>query len=166
MILTVLAFAAAVADRRPDNALVAELERCLAVADDGARLACHDAAARRLVDAARTRDLVVVDREQVKRTRRSLFGLNLGDADPITGKPEAEAERIETLDTVVRGFAPQPGGRWLLTLAEGGRWQTTEQWSGGSEPERDAKVTVRRGALGSYLLKMDGARAVRVRRVN
>lgn len=148
-----------------DNPLVAEVARCLTLADDAARLACHDAAARRLVEAERARELVVVDKDQVRRTRRSLFGLDLGSTDPITGRNEPSA-RIETLDTSIQSYRPGQAGRWLMTLAEGGRWQTTEGWSGGSEPRRGAKVTLRRGALGSYILKMDGARAVRVQRVN
>lgn len=165
LLISVLALVTADATLTQDtNPFVREVARCLEVRDDAARLACHDAAARQLVNAARTRDVIVVDKEQVRRTRRSLFGLSLGGGD-LTGR-DAPAERIEALDTSIAGIRAERGGRWLLTLAEGGRWQTTEEWGGGGEPRADAKVTVRRRALGSYVLKMEGARAVRVQRVN
>jgi hypothetical protein len=147
------------------NPLIEELARCLLIREDAARLACSDVAGRRLVDASRDRDVVVVDRDQVRRTRRSLFGLNLGLADPVTGRDEA-AERIETLDTTIQSARAERNNRWVLTLAESGRWATTEEWGGGGEPRAGAKVTVRRAALGSYVLKMEGVRAVRVQRVN
>lgn len=164
MITAALVFATAM-PMAQGNPLVDALARCLEIREDAARLACSDAAARKLVDAERARELVVVDRDQVKRTRRSLFGLSLGSADPITGRDEP-TERIEMLDTTIQAFGSERGGRWTMTLAEGGRWQTTEDWGGGAAPRRGAAVTVRRAALGSYMLKMPGARAVRVMRVN
>lgn len=153
-------------DLRPGNPLVAALARCLDIRENAERLACTDVAARALVDAERTQEVVVIDKERAKRTRRSLFGIALGGADPITGRDETRAERIEQLDTDVAGVRSEANGRWLLTLVEGGRWRTTEPWDGGTVPRPGDKVLVKRAALGSYTMRLAGARLVRVIRVN
>jgi len=48
-----------------------------------------------------------------------------------------------------------------MVLAEGGTWQSTEAWGGAKLPAPGAKILIRRAALGSYFLKIDGGRAVR-----
>ena len=57
------------------------------------------------------------------------------------------------------------GDRWSLQLAEGGRWRTTEPWTN-AEPKSGMTVEIRRGALGSYILRAKGQTTVRVTRVN
>src|SRR5829696_6737424 len=58
---------------QPFEALV----RCRAITGDAERLACFDRAAASLQAAAERRDVVVVDRQQVRESRRRLFGLPL-----------------------------------------------------------------------------------------
>lgn len=142
-----------------------ELAACLRIAQDAARLTCLDGAARRLVMAVDKKDLVVVEREQIRRTRRSLFGLTLDSGDVFAGQ-DAPADRIEQLDTTLRSIRREANERWTLTLAEGGRWQTSEAWLGDVNPAEGMVVSIHRAALGSYLLKAKGMRAVKVRRVN
>lgn len=162
----ILAVPAATARDDGGNPLVAALARCLDVPDGAARLACMEPAARALVDAERNREVVVVDKDRARKTRRSLFGIALGGGDPITGEPETPAERIEQLDTEVAGVAGAPNGRWLLTFAEGGRWRTTEPWDGGTVPRAGDRAVLKRAALGSYTLRVAGSRIVKVVRVN
>lgn len=66
--------------------IVADLSRCLEIADDRERLACSDAAVRTLVDAVKRRDVVILDRRQITRTQRSLFGLPV-DAGALLATP-------------------------------------------------------------------------------
>lgn len=61
---------------------------------------------------------------------------------------------------------PKANGRWLLTLAEGGRWHTTEPWGGGTTPRPGNKVLLKRPALGSYTMRVAGSRLVHAVRVN
>jgi hypothetical protein len=157
--------AAASAQAPPaSNPLISAVARCLEIRDDAARLSCSDAAARALVAAERARELVVVDRVEVRRTRRSLFGLPVDLGQIFAGRDRAE-DRFEALNTVIKG-AEQDGGRWTFRLEEGGAWRTMEELPLSRTPRPGTPVTVRRGALGSYVLKAEGARAVRARRVS
>lgn len=163
-LLTLLPQAASAQDQARPNALVDAVAQCLAVTNDAERLACHDKAGRALVEAARTRELVVVDRAEARRTRRSLFGLPVDLGSVFAGRDRPE-ERFEALDTSVAS-AGETGGRWTLRLAEGGTWRTLEELRFSRAPRPGTRVTVERGALGSYVLKAEGARAVRAQRVN
>lgn len=159
-----LATGAAPAQERQANPLVEALAACLPIRADAARLACMDAAAGRLVAAARADDVVVVTKEEVKTSRRSLFGLSINEDDAFPGRA-ATVERIDRLDTTIANAVPLGRGRWTLVLTEGGRWQTTEDWEYG-DPRAGMAVEIRRGALGSYRLSAKGQRVVRVQRIN
>lgn len=160
-----LATSSAPADDRPaSNPMVEALAACLDVRADPDRLACLDASARRLVAAERTRDLVMVTREELVRARRSLFGLSVDETDVLPGQGAAAA-RMEQLDTTVTAAVATGNDRWTLLLAEGGRWRTTEPWSYG-EPRVGMAVAIRRAAMGSFILRSKGQRAVKVLRIN
>ena len=167
--------AAMAADKRP-NPLIDALAACLPIRgiaaaaihsqqdDDARRLACTDVAAARLVEAARARDVVIVTKDDVKRTRRSLFGLSIDQNDVFPGQG-ATVERVNRLDTAIANAIATGNDRWTLVLQEGGRWQTTEAWTFG-EPKAGMAVEIRRGALGGYMMRAAGQRTVRVQRVN
>lgn len=144
------------------NPLIDGLAHCLTVPDTDPRLQCLETAARALVDATRSRDVVVVQKDELRRVRRSLFGI---DADG-PASPAIAQERIDNLDTQIVQASRLADGKWLFRLAEGGRWQTTEPWITGSDPKAGAAVTIRRGALGSYVLHVPGERSARVHRIN
>lgn len=152
--------------RRVETSLVDALAACLDIKDAGQRLACSDAAGRRLVDAVRRKDVVVVDGETVRSTRRSLFGFSLprvglfGD-DPDTG----DRDEIREVEGRITRVADLGYGKYALTLESGARWNTTESWAGVPQPSVGATLTIKRGALGSYMVKVGGSRAVRAIRV-
>lgn len=164
-IVPMLAMAApvAAADRPAANPLIAALARCLPITVDVERLACMDAAAAKLIAAEQAKDLVVVSRDEVKKTKRSLFGLSI-DQNAVFAGHEAPADRVDDLDTTLVAASPA-GDRWSLVLAEGGNWRTTEPWRN-ADPKPGMAVEVRRGALGSYILRAKGQTTVRVMRVN
>lgn len=143
--------------------LVDAVARCLTVTARDARLACLDTAARALVDGVERREIAVVRREEVQRVRRSLFGI---DGTPGNEPSGAIVERLEALDTTVVAATRGGNDQWTVRLAEGGRWQTTEAWLVGREPKPGVAASIRRGALGAYILKIGNERAVRVRRIN
>lgn len=159
-----LALAGGAADKPAPNPLIEALARCLTIKADAERLACTDVAAAKLVAAERGRELVVVTRDEVRKTKRSLFGLAIDENDVFAGR-DAPADRIERLETTLLAAAPGSGDRWSLVLAEGGRWRTTEPWDN-ANPKPGMAVVIRQGAMGSYMLSAKGQRSVRVMRVN
>jgi hypothetical protein len=175
----VVAFSAAVvgpqalADSRED--VLEAMGRCAAVADDRARLACYDAAAPRLKSALATPP-ATLDREPTREEQQSWFGFNIGDlfgggsSQPTTpeqfGKertPQAQAtrerEEIEGITAGVTEVAYNPFGQFVVFLDNGQIWK---QLQGDADRARfptskDTKVTISRGALGSYNLTINGS---------
>lgn len=151
---------AAAQDRDERPAPIAELARCRTVVDAAARLACFDAAAAQLDADVSAKRITVLDRAGVRRTRRSLFGFPL----PNTGlfDEDDRREQVAEVDGVIARVLPLPNQRYELVLADGARWQTTEptRW----RPTPQAKVHIRKGALGSYWIAVERTPAVRGRR--
>jgi topoisomerase IA-like protein len=57
------------------------------------------------------------------------------------------------------------GNRFRIVVTEGNAvWETTEQ-SMGLDPRSGQKITIRRGPLGSFFLRVEGQRSVKGRRV-
>lgn len=145
---------------RPE--LLQRLVACRAETADAARLACFDAAVAALDAAERSGDVTVVDREQVRAARRSLFGIEGGDLNIFRGRggDEAEDARLETR----LASAGQGRDGWRFTLEDGSVWRQIDSERLRVTPRAGQSVVIRRGAIGSYLLSVDGARSLRVRR--
>lgn len=148
------------------SSLVAAAAQCTTIAQAAERLACYDKAVNALLSAEQKREVVVIDRAQVRQTRKALFGLNLpnfglfGDATD-RNSPDAVTQ-IETTLTK----AEMNGGAWLFILADGARWRQTDDNILGGRPRVGDKVVIRRGALGSFKLSLAGQPAIKVRREN
>lgn len=154
--LGVLAASPAVAgDSAP--MLVQALKDCRAVADSTARLSCYDRATAAFEVAVAAKDVVVVDREQVKRDRRKQFGF-------IKPQPAAvDAGVPEPVELKGKVSALSLWGDFFVVAVEGsGTWRTTE--SGFAAPALGEPVTIKKGTLGSYVM-LFRAGALRVRRL-
>jgi len=138
------------------------LAACRAIKDGGARLACYDGLPLG-TPAARTpaaplngapRSPAASDRAPAP-AEASTFGL------PATTRPAP----VESLETRIDGhFAGWYAGS-RIELANGQVWQVTDGTSRFADVD-SPKVTVRRGALGSFFLDIDGVNpAPRVKRV-
>lgn len=138
-----------------------KLVECRAIAEPGARLACFDRETAAFEAAEKGNDLVVVDRQQIRNTRRSLFGLTLPKIPFLDdGDEEAGTAQIEG---VVRS-ARVDGDKWTVDL-DGSTWRTTEGAQFETPPKAGQKAIVRRAALGSYVLKIEGRKGLRAIRV-
>jgi len=144
--------------------LLDDLRNCRSLGDAAQRLACYDGAAGRLEEAAAKRDVIVVDREEVRKTRRSLFGLNLPNFALFSGKADDEQERVTQVDGVAKSVREGQYGAWLITLDDGATWETSQP--GVRTPRSGSKIRIKAGALSSYLLSVDGAPSVKAHRVN
>lgn len=140
---------------------------CRAIADPAARLACFDTAAAALITARDKKDVLVLDRTEVQKTRRSLFGFTLprirlfggGDDDDARNNPED----IKEIAGSVAGVSQVAADRWTVTLDDQSRWITTES-ARGFPPRPGETVTIRRGPLGSYDASFAKRRTIKVRR--
>lgn len=139
------------------------LVRCRSVTGDAERLRCFDAAAAALQQAAESRDVVVVDRKQIRETKRGLFGLDIPDLNPFGGDGEEE-EEIKSIESTVQSAMVDGDGRWIIKLEDGSTWAQTDNLMLAVNPRRGHKVKVVRASLGSYMMRVNGQPGVRAKR--
>ncbi len=146
----------------PRAAALKAVVDCRALTDSAARLACYDAAAAGLDAAERSGQVVVLDRDQVRAAKRDVFGLKLPSFnmfDRDDAQRETEVDRVtSTVASAGRG-----GKGWIVTLANGQTWRQTDGKGLYRVREGDT-VEIRRGALGSYFMRVAGQPGVRVAR--
>jgi hypothetical protein len=141
---------------------------CRAVSDPNARLACFDAAAAKLDEAEASGQVVVVDKEQARQVRREVFGLQLPSLDIFSraskGPPGAAHEDIDRIIETVKSASQQPDGKWIVELESGAVWRQIDTTVLAKDPHAGSKAEIRRGAIGSFFMKIDGQQAIRAHR--
>ncbi|CAM3265903.1 hypothetical protein SPAN111604_13820 [Sphingomonas antarctica] len=168
--LAVLALAGtslAAADAPPAARPYTALQACRAIADPAQRLACYDSAAAALDTATKNQDVVIVDRQEVKKARKGLFGFNLPRIGFLAGREGNVDDQADeqTLDDTVASARPLPYGKWRITLTTGGVWETVEVDSRFTDPRPGMAVNLTKGAMGNYFLKVAKGRAISARRI-
>jgi hypothetical protein len=130
-------------------------------------LKCFDGAAAALEDAASRRELVVVDRKQMRETKRRLFGLDIPDLNPFGGgggDDEPKEEAVQSIESAVVNAWQDGGGRWVVRLEDGSTWAQTDGNALALRPRTGHKVKVTRAAMGSYMMRINGQPGVRAKR--
>jgi len=155
------------AQAQPVSRPLAELQRCKTVADAATRLACYDKAVAVLTAATASGDTLVVERSEVRKARKGLFGFTLPRIDFLAGRddsPEDVADEQRLVTTVVSS-RPTSYGKWRFTVEGGGIWETVEAASGFGEPKPGVAVTIEKGSLGAYFAKVGKGRRVQAKRI-
>lgn len=142
-------------------AAVQSLLSCRSIADSQQRLACYDKAAQGFAEAVTKREVVVIDKVRANEARRSLFGFAVPNFGALFG---GGGDEISQIEGVVQS-AVDSGAGWTITLADGSTWMQTDDTPIALEPRRGDKVLVKRGALGSYFLKLGSQPSFKARRI-
>ncbi|HVL79320.1 MAG TPA: hypothetical protein VM346_08550 [Sphingomicrobium sp.] len=137
---------------------------CRAVADPQERLACFDRESGTLDQAVASRDIVLIDREQATAARRSLFGFSIPSFGGLLGSGSAEDE-IREIESTIASFSRNVEGGWTVRLADGSTWTQSDDSPVALAPRNGQKATVRRRALGSFMMSINGQPGVKVRRI-
>lgn len=129
------------------------MQRCRALTDTGARLACYDAIP--LGELAKPAVAGVATPVAAAAPPASWFGLE-------RKSPNHETDLVESqIDGLFEGWE----ARTLIRLANGQVWQIADG-SNGAYLLKSPKVKVRRGALGAFYMEFAGAnKAPRVQRL-
>ncbi|MBA3675846.1 MAG: hypothetical protein H0W74_00360 [Sphingosinicella sp.] len=159
-----LSAAADARDAPPQSPLIRALVDCRSQTNDTSRLRCYDLAAGALVEASAQGKIVVLDQEQARTTRRSLFGFHLPKLPLFSGDESAEFDSGE-LTAKVTSVRAMPNGRWQMKIEGGALWETTEASSVVNDPRAGNTLVIKRGPLGSYMIRIEGQRALRAKRV-
>ena len=137
---------------------------CRKLQDSTERLACYDKAVSAMEQAQTTGDLVTVDREQRRAARHQAFGLALPTLSFLDrGEKPEEVDRITAR---VASASQDPYGKWTIRLDDGAVWRQIDDNSVDRSPHPGSSAEIRRGALGSFTMKIDGQFPIRVHRDN
>ncbi|HEY0011446.1 MAG TPA: hypothetical protein VGB79_01185 [Allosphingosinicella sp.] len=150
-------------EERP--AVLGRVVQCRSIASEAERLACFDREVAALDQAQSSGELLAMDRSQVRRTRRSLFGLtvpNLG----IFGDDNEDEEEASRIETTIRSATQNAMGKWVIELADGARWLQIDSMNLNIRPRPGQPIRIRRAAMGSYLANVNNQTAIRMRRMN
>jgi hypothetical protein len=140
-----------------------DLLECRSVPEAAARLACYDKTAATMAAARDNKDVIVVAREEVRESRRRLFGLTLPSLPAFENSSEPE---LSLLETTLKSAHEEGDGNWIFIVEDDARWRQEDDRTLGYRPKPGQKVVIKRGALGSYWLSVEGHSGLRVRRVN
>ncbi len=149
---------------------VAKVFECRAIADDTARLACFDRSVAEFETARTKGDVAIVDREDVRQTRRKLFGFSIPDFGIFGGhkdehgRDEEDKDEVKEIVGTIKAVARGRDG-FIVTLDDGARWAQTDGKVLGRSPKPGEPVTIKRGVLGSYKMSFKIGPGVKARRV-
>lgn len=138
-----------------------ELVDCRQINDTAQRLACFDGASAKMEQAAAARDIVILDRAEVRKTKRSLFGFFLPRLPFFDDDEKDEFTRIESTFASV---APIGFGKYQFDIPDGGTWQTLEPTR--SVLREGRELTIKRGAVGGFLMQVGNGGYIPVKRIN
>lgn len=147
------------------NSHIEAIKACQSKADADARLACFDAAAASIVGATEAGDLRIVDREEVRETRRKLFGFSLPDLGIFGKSKDGDENEIKEIETTIAAISGSHATGYAIRTAEGAVWQIDDVPRRLLEPRVGDKVLIKDGALSAYFIRINGQGGVKARRV-
>lgn len=139
---------------------LAELQRCESISDKDHKLGCYQAESARLVQLYQSGQITISTVEDQRRLAEEHFGRR---AAPPASESVAPLERLET---TLSSSSVNGNGKRVYSLADGSIWEQTDQNPTRITPAAGSTAAVRRGALGSYFIKVGNSPEIRVRRVN
>ncbi|WP_405053592.1 hypothetical protein [Sphingobium sp. WCS2017Hpa-17] len=156
--------------QQPRPEIFTNLLQCRSITDNAQRLACFDQQVGAIDAAAQRDEVVVLDKSELNKTRKTLFGFAFpklpflgGGDDEDGGKPQEEG--VTHIDAVIASVRSLGYGKWQIVLEDGAQWMTTEAVTG-RDPKAGQKIELKRAAMGSFMGKVEGGRAVRMKRVS
>jgi hypothetical protein len=142
------------------SGIVQGLLSCRAIADPMQRLACYDRQSNAVASAIQKKDIVVIDKERATAAKRSLFGFSVPSFAGLLGGGD-----LNEIEGTIVGATQNADGGWIIRLADGSVWSQTDDTPVALEPRRGDKVSVKRGALGSYFVKLGRQPGFKAKRI-
>lgn len=145
----------------PAPSPLAGMFACADLTDAGQRLACYDAEVARVRSAEQAGRITTLDAAQIETLSRESFGFALPNLAALL--PHHEAETPRQMEATISRVTSREG-KAAFVLDNGQVWRVVDS-SRNRNARAGAKVTIRRAALGSFMLAPEGGgAALRVRR--
>jgi hypothetical protein len=168
IMLSVLAIAASGAAAAQGTTLD-RVYACTSITKTDDRLACFDAAVADFKQAQTTGDVQVVTREQAVQAEKQAFGLRAPEAvvaaKTTAGVAPPAPEVIETVKVQLTAAVKRGDGKYRFTMSDGQVWEQIDTDTVSGVRKLPLPAEIKTAALGSFMMKIDGGRAIRVRRV-
>ena len=145
---------------RPD--LLAELQSCREITAAADRLACFDRASASLIAARESGEVRVVDREEIRETRRGLFGFTLPKFGTFGSGDE---EQLDLLESTITGVSRVGRNGYRIRIEEGSVWQIDSAPSRLRAPKPGDAIVLKKASLNSFFIRIAGQIGVKGRRV-
>jgi len=141
-----------------------ELVNCRSITDPKERLACYDSKVAAMDAAEKNDELVLADKSAMKEARKGLFGFSIPKLKIFgnDGKDDEKFELVAKIDSAYQASY----GKWTIVLEDGARWVQIDTQVLRKNPTRGMEVRIRAASMGSYFANINGARAIRMKRVN
>lgn len=149
----------------PSGEYVGQLKSCQSVVDDSERLACFDRAVGEIVSANDAGEVRIIDREDIRDTRRRLFGLSVPEVGVLKREEGEDKEASELLESSITSVRYISGKKIRFTTEEGATWEikSAPRWL------RNVKtghgVVFKKAALGTFFIRIDGQMGVKGKRI-
>lgn len=140
------------------------LRECREKSDSAERLACFDATVTNMLDANEKGDVRVVNREDVRDTRRKLFGFSIPDLG-ILGGSDDEASDDELFQTTIENVRYSGSRTARFTTAEGAVWEIKNIPRRMRPIDPGDSVEFKKASFGYYFVRVSGQRGIKGRRV-
>ncbi|WP_245228465.1 hypothetical protein [Pontixanthobacter sp. CEM42] len=146
-----------------EDAYIKSLKACQAITDDSQRLTCYDAAVGTVVAASDEGQVRIIDGEDVKKTKRRLFGFSLPKLG-LFGDDDKE-EDLELLQSTITNVSISGRNTVFITIEDGNAVWRIPGAKKSLRARVGDKVEFKKAALGSYFVRINGQNGEKGRRV-
>lgn len=146
--------------------VVDKLATCTAITDDAERLSCFDREVGALVGAAAVGEVKIVEKEEINKARRKLFGFNVPDAGIFKTESQEEKEASDRLTSTITKVRQMSAKEWHIWIEEGdARWQLKDNSVRFRAPKVGDTVEFKPATMGTYWIRVNGRKGVRGNRI-
>jgi len=142
------------------------LRKCRSLAGDSERAACYDGSVSALLGAVDAGDVRLVDREEVRKSRRQLFGTSAPELDILKGTGKDEEESSDLLETTITSAVKTGLASWRFTTAEGAVWEINNPPRKLAPIMPGDRVVFKKASLGFFFIRINGQIGVKGRRIS
>ena len=144
---------------------------CQSIADDKDRLSCFDKAVATLKARETAGEVQTVDVAAIESIEKEAFGFSLPSLPSLFRSQSGDAAQRESVSEItvpVKSARIQSvTGKVIVVLENGQTWEQTDTVKTNSFAVKKAKeARIRKAALGSYILSLDGASGFRAKRIS
>jgi len=148
----------------PPKDYIEALKGCRGIADPSERLACYDANAGAMIAANEAGDVRIVDREDLRQTRRQLFGFTVPEVGLLKGADQ-DKEASEPFETTITSARQLSSKAWRFTTAEGAVWEINNAPARLAPIKGGETVQFGKASLGFFFIRINGQMGVKGKRI-